>query len=70
IALTTGTQFNVIGGTCAVGSSVSNSGGSCTVIVRFMPSGTTGFGDTLTVSVSGVWLGAPTYTASRNMTGS
>ncbi len=70
IALTTGTQFNVIGGTCAVGSSVSNNGGSCTVIVRFTPSGTTGFGDTLTVSGTGVGAGAPTYIASRAMTGS
>ena len=69
IALTTGTQFQVTGGTCAIGSSVSNGGGSCTVIVRFTPSGTV-FGDTLTVSGSGVGLGAPTYTASRNMTGS
>ena len=69
IALTTGTQFQVTGGTCAIGSSVSNGGGSCTVIVRFTPSGTV-FGDTLTVSGSGVGLGARTNTASRNMTGS
>jgi sugar lactone lactonase YvrE len=69
IALTTGTQFNVTGGTCAVGGVVGN-GGSCTVIVRFTPSGTTAFGDTLTVSGTGVGAAAPTYTASRAMTGS
>jgi len=68
IALTTGTQFKVTGGTCTVGGSVNN-GGSCTVIVTFTPSGATKFTDTLTVPGTGVGTGAPTYTASRAMTG-
>jgi hypothetical protein len=68
IALTTGTQFKVTGGTCAVGGSVSN-GGSCTVIVTFTSSGKTTFTDTLTVQGTGVGTGAPTYTASRAITG-
>jgi hypothetical protein len=68
IALTTGTQFKVSGGTCTVGGSVSN-GGSCSVIVTFTPSGKTTFTDTLTVPGTGVGTGAPTYTASRGMTG-
>lgn len=68
IALTTGTQFKVTGGTCAVGGVVSN-GSSCTVIVTFTPSGKTTFTDTLTVQGTGVGTGAPTYTASRAMTG-
>jgi hypothetical protein len=68
IALTTGTQFKVTGGTCTVGGSVSN-GGSCTVIVTFTPSGKTTFTDTLSVQGTGLGTGAPTYTASRAMTG-
>ena len=68
IALTTGAQFSVTGGTCTVGGSVSN-GGTCTVIVTFTPSGTTKVIDTLTVSGMGLGTGAPTYTASRAMTG-
>ena len=69
ITLTTVTQFEVTGGTCAVGGIVSNDS-SCTMIVVFTPSGTTGFSDTLTVSGTGIGAGAPTYTTSRNMTGS
>ncbi len=69
IALTTGTQFEVTGGTCALGGIVGN-GSSCTVIVVFTPSGTTTFTDTLTVQGAGVGAGAPTYIASRAMTGS
>jgi len=68
IALTTGAQFNLTGGTCAVGVNVSN-GGSCTVVVTFTPSDKTTFTDTLTVSGTGLGTGAPTYTASRAMTG-
>jgi hypothetical protein len=47
---------------------VSN-GSPCTVIVTFTPSGTTKFTDTLSVQGTGVGTGAPTYTASRAMTG-
>jgi hypothetical protein len=68
IALTSSTQFSVTGGTCIVGNTVSD-GSSCTVIVTFTPSGTTKFTDTLTVSGMGLGTGAPTYTASRAMTG-
>lgn len=68
IALSTGTQFNLTGGTCLAGGSVSD-GSSCTVIVTFTPSGKTTFTDTLTVQGTGVGTGAPTYTASRVMTG-
>ncbi|GAB3625896.1 Serine/threonine-protein kinase PknD [Pandoraea terrae] len=68
LALTTGTQFKVTGGTCAVGANVNN-GSSCTVIVTFTPNGTTSFTDTLTVAGTGIGIGAPTYTGSRAMTG-
>jgi hypothetical protein len=68
IALTTGPQFNISGGTCIVGNTVSN-GSSCTVIVTFTPSDKTTFTDTLTVQGTGVGTGAPIYSASRAMTG-
>jgi hypothetical protein len=72
IALTTGTQFAVTGGTCSTtgaGATVNN-GSSCTVIVTFTPGGTSTFTDTLTVTGSGAGAGAPTYTATVGLSGS
>ncbi len=68
IALTTGTQFNMVGGTCLVSNSLIN-GNSCTLSVLFTPVGATTFTDTITVTGAGVGMGAPTYSAARAMSG-
>jgi len=69
IAMATGTQFVITGGTCAIGITVIN-GGSCSIIVTFTPNSTTSYSDTLSVSGSAVGTVAPTYTAMRAMAGS
>jgi hypothetical protein len=72
ISLATGTQFTIsTGGTCATsgaGATVGN-GSSCTVIVTFTPSGTASFGDTLSVTGTGIGIGASSYTATLGLKG-
>jgi hypothetical protein len=59
--------YTISGGTCQVGGVVAAGGGTCTVTIHLTPGTTT----TGTLTVSGVQQGttAPTYTATRALTG-
>lgn len=61
--------YTPTGGTCTVGNTLAV-GATCTIVVTFgSPTSSTTTG-TVTVQGTGVGAGAPTYSATRNMTGS
>jgi len=68
INMRAGTSFTVTGGTCSVAATVAN-GSSCTVTVLFSPLNTRFVADLLTVTGTGVGVGAPTYAATRVLVG-